>query len=106
MKLEYICRQDVLEEIDEIIGYINFTSPYQDDNDLIVRGLERARDAIECAAKADVRENVHAQWEWRDVFCEGGLMLCCSHCLETEGARENAKYCPNCGTRMDNAHER
>lgn len=57
MKLEYICRQDLLEEIDEIIGYINFTSPYQDDNDLIVRGLERARDVIECAATADVREN-------------------------------------------------
>lgn len=74
MKLEYICRQDLLEEIDEIIGYINFTSPYQDDNDLIVRGLERARDAIECAYTADVREN--------------------------------AKYCPNCGAKMEKSNEK
>ena len=105
MELEYICRQDVLEAIDELIGNINFTNPYQDDNDLIVCGLERAREAIECAATVDVRENIHAQWKWKDVFCEGSLMLCCSNCLEVEGARENAKYCPNCGAKMDNVHE-
>ena len=49
---------------------------------------------------------VHAKWEWFDAW-EGDdtfnewKMLRCSNCLETEGARENAKFCPNCGATMD-----
>lgn len=104
MKLEYICRQDLLEEIDEIIGYINFTSPYQDDNDLIVRGLERARDAIECAATADVRKNVHAKWVWSDLDCYSWATFHCSNCLESNVEKET-KYCPNCGAKMDGVYE-
>lgn len=48
----------------------------------------------------------HAKWEWFDAW-EGDdtfgkcMQLRCSACLETEGARENAKFCPNCGAIMD-----
>ena len=59
------------------------------------------------APAADVKEVIHAKWEWFDAW-EGNddgfgnwLMLRCSNCLETEGARENAKFCPNCGAIMD-----
>lgn len=42
----------------------------------------------------------HAKWIWKD-FGDLHFTLCCSECLETEGARENANYCPNCGAIMD-----
>lgn len=55
---------------------------------------------------ADVKKVIHAKWEWHDVWDVNDgfgswMMLCCSNCLESEGARENAEYCPNCGAIMD-----
>ena len=61
MGTKYICRDYILEEIDEIIGNINFSSPYQNDNDLIVSGLERARDVIYNADIKDVVEVVRCK---------------------------------------------
>ena len=71
---------------------------------IVLRGY--AADMVNSAPTADVKEVVHAKWIWfnawegDDTFGEW-KMLCCSHCLESEGARENAKYCPNCGAIMD-----
>jgi hypothetical protein len=96
MKLEYICRQDLLEEIDEIIGYINFTSPYQDDNDLIVSGLERARDVIECAATVDVRADIRARSHGRWIICSDGYYPYCSECKHEPKSGNMTHYCPNC----------
>ena len=43
----------------------------------------------------------HGKWVWKDFGDHNGfLTLCCSECLETCGARENANYCPNCGAYM------
>lgn len=58
------------------------------------------------ASESNVKEIVHAKWEWFDAWQGDDTfgewkMLRCSHCLESEGARENAKYCPNCGAIMD-----
>ena len=49
---------------------------------------------------------IHAKWEWFDAWdgddtFGGWKMLRCSHCLESEGARENAKFCSECGAIMD-----
>jgi hypothetical protein len=55
--------------------------------------------------KDDVVEVRHGEWVWKELFGEHGVMLCCSECLETEGARENANYCPNCGAKMDGKGE-
>ena len=56
---------------------------------------------IENMPAVDVREVVHAKWIWKDFNSDGFYTLCCSECLETEGARENAKFCSNCGAVMD-----
>ena len=44
---------------------------------------------------------VHGRWIWKDFRGDDTYILACSECLETEGARESAKYCSNCGARMD-----
>ena len=49
---------------------------------------------------------VHAKWVWVDAWDGDDTfgewkMLCCSNCLESEGARENAKFCSECGAIMD-----
>ena len=51
---EYIKRQDVLDEINEMISNIAFTSPYQDEIHIMVDGMERARYSVEDAPAADV----------------------------------------------------
>jgi hypothetical protein len=51
---------------------------------------------------ADVVEVRHGVWFWRDNN-DRSYTLCCSACNETEGARETAKYCSNCGAIMDGA---
>ena len=51
---EYIERDKVLEEINDRISNIAFTSPYQREIEAIVVGMERARDSVEDAPAADV----------------------------------------------------
>ena len=48
----------------------------------------------------------HAKWEWFDAWDGNDTFgswktLRCSSCLESEGARENARFCPNCRAIMD-----
>ena len=84
---------------------INFVEKYTPNFDGETT-MQCVRTALENAPAADVKEVVHAKWEWFDAW-EGDdafgkwMTLRCSHCLETEGARENAKYCSNCGAIMD-----
>ena len=54
---------------------------------------------------ADVAPVVHGEWEWRELYGEHGLMLCCSNCRETEGANMRFEYCPHCGARMDGGNK-
>ena len=54
-----------------------------------------------CEYMIEVAPVVHAKWIWKDFMYNGVYSLCCSECLETEGARETATYCSNCGAIMD-----
>lgn len=72
-----------------------------------VRIAEYNQDVAEEALKQQA-ENVkdwipvrHGRWEWKDFHGDGSVILCCSECLETEGARETANYCHSCGAKMD-----
>jgi hypothetical protein len=58
---EYIERSEVLDSIDEKIVYINYCSPYQNEIESVVSGLERARDSVEYAPAADVVEVVRCK---------------------------------------------
>ena len=64
------------------------------------------REEKSCPHMIEVREVIHAKWEWFDAW-EGDdtfgewKMLRCSNCLGSEGARENAKFCSECGAIMD-----
>ena len=57
---------------------------------------------IENAPTIDT-ENLRAKghWIWSEFMDDNWRTLCCSECFEIEGARENAKYCPNCGAKME-----
>jgi hypothetical protein len=44
----------------------------------------------------------HGEWIWKDVNGDGFQTLCCSECLNTEGARKTAKFCSECGAKMNN----
>ena len=100
---EYIERNVLLKEIATLKK-----SPWY--NDYYGFGTKQARQegvsivedlCIKQAPTADVKEVVHAKWIWKELYGEVGYMLCCSNCLESEGARENAKFCSNCGAIMD-----
>lgn len=61
--------------------------------------LEQVLFDIKEVPAADVKEVVHAKWIWKDFNYDrfhGFYTLCCSECFGTEGARENANYCPEC----------
>jgi hypothetical protein len=59
-------------------------------------------DDIDVAPIADVVEVKRGKWVWKDFGDHAGfLTLCCSECLDTCGARENASYCSNCGAKME-----
>lgn len=104
---EYIGRNALLKEIADLKK-----SPWY--NDDYGFGTKQARQegvsivedlCIKQAPAAEVKEVVHAKWEWFDIW-EGDAfapwqMLRCSNCLESEGARENAEFCSNCGAIMD-----
>jgi hypothetical protein len=49
----------------------------------------------------EIEQVRHGRWEWKDFRGDGSLILCCSECLETEGARETSNYCHNCGAKMN-----
>lgn len=53
---EYIEREAVMEEIDEMISNIAFTSPYEDEIHIMTDGMERAKDCVYDAPAADVVE--------------------------------------------------
>lgn len=102
---EYIEREEMIGELDELISNISFTSPYQNEIDRMIEGMERARDCVYNAETADVQPVVHGKWidhmvrDWR-----------CSECGEkihkvrkVDGYCYNDKpnYCHNCGAKMD-----
>ena len=107
-----IYANEVIEEIDEIVGNINFSSPYQNDNHLIVEGLERARDCVLDSCTVDAVPVVHGKWIKDDES------IYCSVCgFETSSLLPYVcdgekwvpcyanKYCGNCGAKMDGGQD-
>lgn len=98
----YIKRNDALK----ILGKLSREPYYQHQWEDYYVGIAEATGEIASMSSAAVKEVVHAKWEWYDAW-EGDndfnswKVLRCSNCLESEGARENAKYCSNCGAIMD-----
>ena len=98
---QYIERNALLEELrndlkDDINIYHSHTA-----KEIRDEKYEFAIERIEEIPVADVRENIHAKWIWKDFEQDGFCVLCCSKCYGTEGARENAKFCSECGAIMD-----
>ena len=60
----YINREDVIEEINDAISNIAFTSPYQNDIGTMVCGMERVLDIVEDAFACDVVEVVRCKDCW------------------------------------------
>ena len=98
-KKRLVYADEVIEEIDEIIGNINFSSPYQNDIHLIVEGLERARDCVMDACTADVAEIMHGHWIPTKYMIPSVMCSKCSYPVGKEYEKE-FKYCPNCGAHM------
>lgn len=96
-----IYANELIEEIDDIIENINFSSPYQNDNHLIVEGLERARDCVLDACTVDAVEVVHGRWIHDNPWLYGFECDQCGKWLLPEGGTADMNYCPNCGARMD-----
>ena len=96
---EYIEREALLEEINEKISNIAFTSPYQREVEAIVIGMERARDSVEDAPAADVAPVVHGRWGDPVKVDADNNGYKCSECGEFGAPCWN--YCPDCGARMD-----
>lgn len=103
MMAEYLEREEIIGELDELISNISFTSPYVDEIDRMIEGMERARDCVYNAETADVAPVRHGRWEtvidhdelWGDLE-----YYKCSVCGTMELRDAHPNYCPNCGANM------
>lgn len=104
MSKEYIERTALLRDCDEAISNIQFTSPYQDEINILVDGMERVRDRISDAPTADVAEVVHGKWLETGRFdANHSPIFQCSECHKSVADLYIScyKHCFHCGTRMD-----
>ena len=81
---EYIEREALLKECDDTISNIQFSSPYQDDIDTMVSGMERIRDMICEAPAVDVAPVVNGEWIEDQV-----VTLRCSVCGYKPDSKSN-----------------
>ena len=92
---------DVIDEINEAISNIAFTSPYQSDINTMLSGMERVLDIVEASPTVDAVEVVHGRWEkFHHGSYDFALRLRCSHCRHVV-YEWGFNYCPNCGAKMD-----
>lgn len=93
---EYIRRDKLLEARKHAIHV------YENANILNTEGIRTALkpllDAIVDIPATDVKEVIHAEWEYF-----GGItpQWRCSHCHSTYGMEHKTNYCPKCGAKMD-----
>lgn len=93
---EYIKREAISEEIRKYYYKNPPNSSYGEGFD---RGLDRAQRAILNAPAADVAPVVHGRWLHGDYYDIGDV---CSECdWDSQMTHPSYRYCPNCGTRMD-----
>jgi hypothetical protein len=73
-------KQKLLQEIDEAIANIHYTSPYQNDIPIMVSGMERVRSIVEDAFD-NMGTCADCHYGERPAFCgrSAGQMLLYSH---------------------------
>lgn len=101
----------LLQEIEDAIANIYYTSPYQNDNPTMISGMERVQYMIENAFdEKRIVEVVYAKWIKNEEMRRGDGHIydyCCSHCrgFAGRGIYNNydikTPYCPHCGAKMD-----
>jgi predicted Zn-ribbon and HTH transcriptional regulator len=115
----------LIEKIDDAIGNINFSSPYQNDNDAIVEGMERVADIVRDMPTADVVPVVRCKdckywiceeqtingekvvrcavdderWTGGNDFCSFGTKFVHGHWVEDP--ENETIVCSNCGQEFD-----
>lgn len=101
MNKEYIDREALLKECNDTISNIQFSSPYQDEIDAMISGIERIRDAIYDAPDVDVAPVRHGEWIPIVSYFWGKPdgRYYCSECHRVETMK--GIYCRLCGARMD-----
>ena len=102
---------ELLQEIEDAIANIYYTSPYQNDNPTMISGMERVQYMVENAFDEErIVEVVHAKWIKNEEMRRGDGHIydyCCSHCrgFAGRGVYNNydikTPYCPHCGAKMD-----
>lgn len=102
---------ELLQEIEDAIANIYYTSPYQNDNPTMISGMERVQYMVEAAFDEErIVEVVHAKWIKNEEMrrCNGHIYdYCCSCCrgFAGRGVYNNydiqTPYCPHCGAKMD-----
>ena len=101
--MTYIEREAMREELFHIYECICHMSTCLTVEECNARkfAMEMVHDALKKIPAADVAPVKRSEWVWKDFHGDPCfLTLCCSECLETNGARETADYCPGCGAHM------
>ena len=96
--VEYFEREETIKRIEEV--YCADCNSY---NGVRCRacGTGDAIDMIEDAPAADVAPVVHSYWEHK-ITSDGENIGICHNCkYPVSWFWEQAKYCPNCGAKMD-----
>ena len=89
---DYISREQALAEVEEL-KKIHFDRAFV---------LSKVSDRIEQIPSADVRENIHGEWEEVTDYKDDNVYqwhIICSVCRQ-RGMFESDKFCPNCGADM------
>lgn len=93
---------EFLDEIDDAIGNISFSSPYQSNITSIVSGMERVRDMVEDFFTNDVGEIVETikDGKMKRVFS------CCGTDFTQLTMWMTPNFCPECGAKIIRKNEK
>lgn len=93
---------EFLDEIDDAIGNISFSAPYQSNITSIVSGMERVRDMVEDFFANDVGEIVETikDGKMKRVFS------CCGTDFTQLTMWMTPNFCPECGAKIIRKNEK
>ena len=104
MRDDLISQNELLEGIDDLIAGIAFTSPYQDELQSLISGMERVRDRV-AEAPTLTLDDLRPKGRWEvieDYVSSLGYTVIdgyrCSLCKEE--SREALDFCGHCGADM------
>ena len=96
-------REQIVEQLDSIVGTYEILLGNGVNSDILdVDDIEAIKEAISALSKADVRENIHGEWEEVTDYKDDNVYqwhIICSVCRQ-RGMFESDNFCPNCGADM------